>query len=484
MKRIVLGVALSGLLASFASAALTPEQRAAADAFIRQFAAAEFGTRQKAVDGLVALGPDAAPLVKKALAATNDNEAKLRCEMVLKALRAKFGAEAVDGAAPAAAVNLGASRLTLEFKDTPLDEALETLAAASGNRPLKMPGGRGGLAGLFQGKDVVTLAAKDMPYWQALDAVCRQAGLVYEGNWDPKDPLRLRRTDNRGDEMSVVTGPVVVRLDRIERSDTSWRFRRFRTDPTDENLKAQKQANLTFALRYFVEDRLSAIGSWMRVTKAAGPDGVNRLPAHMLREDADGGRRRHMGAGGVFAGDTSVSIQETEAAIAGPVTIEGKVMLELALGRREVKVGGIPLRGFAKEQSVEAEGVEIRVTRVDLEGNRATIALSLRAESGTVVCTGGRDAAFGFALVDPAGKRFADIQQFVWKSENMQASGGGGAGVRLDEYVKPGQELEGKLSLTFSNLPAADGDWSLVFLFPERREVKEYPFALKDVPLP
>jgi len=40
------------------------------------------------------------------------------------------------------------------------------------------------------------------------------------------------------------------------------------------------------------------------------------------------------------------------------------------------------------------------------------------------------------------------------------------------------------ITLTFFNLPKMDGKWSLLIVYPGNTETKEYPFTVKDVPLP
>ena len=74
-----------------ASADLTPEKTRQAEALIQQFSDKQFAVRQKAVEELVAMGPDVLPLVRKTLAETKDNEVKLRCQMVIDAFVKEYG---------------------------------------------------------------------------------------------------------------------------------------------------------------------------------------------------------------------------------------------------------------------------------------------------------------------------------------------------------------------------------------------------------
>jgi len=93
--RLFIGVLLLAGLSATADARLTREETQEAEALIGQFSAPEPAVRRQAVEKLAALGPDVVPLVGKVLATTTDNEVKLRCELALKALAGKHGADAV-----------------------------------------------------------------------------------------------------------------------------------------------------------------------------------------------------------------------------------------------------------------------------------------------------------------------------------------------------------------------------------------------------
>jgi len=93
MRQFVMACAAVVALAwcAGAQAELTAGQKLAAETLIKDFSAKEFAVRQQAVDKLIALGPDVVPIVRKALAETTDNEVKLRCQMTLKGIAAKYG---------------------------------------------------------------------------------------------------------------------------------------------------------------------------------------------------------------------------------------------------------------------------------------------------------------------------------------------------------------------------------------------------------
>ena len=76
-------------LAVYGYAELTPNQTKQAQALIKQFTHAEFAVRQKAVEQLIQMGPAVLPLIRKTLAETDDEEVKLRCQMVIKGITEK-----------------------------------------------------------------------------------------------------------------------------------------------------------------------------------------------------------------------------------------------------------------------------------------------------------------------------------------------------------------------------------------------------------
>lgn len=423
-----------------APAALSPGQKMAADALIKQFSAAEFDVRQKAVDALVALGPDAAPLVKKALAGTADNEVKLRCEMVLKALREKFGIAAVDGTAtPAGAVNYDASRVTLDVKDAPLSEVLKSLAQQSGNTPVN--------AGNFADRRV-TVSVKDVPYWQALDRVLEQAGLCYvRYPWRGAQPSLVSAKPG-APSFAAYSGPAVVWIDRVTRTTSTQKTEVFRTD-TLTYAMPPSQRSINFTIRAAVEDRLGAKTCNVRFTKALAPDGTNLLP------------KTPEPPAGIFgtpwtAISPSLYIPDTPEGIKGPLTLEGVLRLSLPEGRREVKVEDVFADG---RKTAGDEDMLLEDVVAERRAGGARVSLTLKAaDAYKKMVSYNMPEGYGFALVDPEGKKRGDFGG--WSST--------GEAVTVD----------------FRNVPEIPGKWSLLLVWPERAVTKEYPFTIRDVPLP
>ena len=104
---------------------------------------------------------------------------KFRCEMVAKGLNAKYKID-VGALAPLPAdVNWEDSKATLDANDKPLVDAVNDLAAQTGNPPLAVA------ADVAQRR--VTVWTKDRPWWQAVDELCARAGLTCAPDPDSGD---------------------------------------------------------------------------------------------------------------------------------------------------------------------------------------------------------------------------------------------------------------------------------------------------------
>ena len=434
MKRIPICLLLAALIPAAADAALAPEQKAAAEGFIRQFSAPEFEARQKAVDGLVALGADVVPLVLETLAATPDNEVKLRCEMVLKGLGVKSGAASGGAAAVVRRIQPAddAAKITLDLKDATLAEALDLLAQQSGNaridpRNLK--------------DRPVTVAVKDTPYWQALDRICEQAEVVFVPPWYRGVEPTMTAAKSKEPTLAAYAGPAVLYVDRVTRTTTSQKTVGTRTDLSGARMPVQR--TLSVAMRLFAEDRLNAAGCAIRYTKAVSADGKDILPKYYATAPVSGSSQ-------------GLSIPDTEEGIKGPLAIEGFMRVNFYSGVRERRADDV----FAAKQTVGDEELLLRDVVATRRNNKSVqVSLSLTGEPSRVaLVTYDMPRGYGFILVDPDGKRYTTIAG--WSRQGSDTT------------------------LDFANAPEIAGKWSLLLVVPERVDTKEYPFALKDIPLP
>jgi len=434
-KRLGLTAGVSLLAAAVGAgvfAELTPGQKMAAEVLIGQFSDKQFAVRQQAVEKLIALGPDVLPLIRKTLADTDDNEVKLRCRMVLKGIAEKYGI-VVDQQEPGmpGGPGLGGSRVTIDVTNVPLSEVLQSFADQSGNRLLSVDD-------KLKGRSI-TLAVDGLPYWEALDKLCWATELLYVADW-PGGGMRLQSSQVKAPDFGACAGPVVVKLERV-----TWSHR-LRV-PRKAEIPARGTAGeLTYVLGFWWEDSIPVISSHGKVTRAVTPDGATleqlEAPVPPRREPP----------GGVIV----VCLRPPPVGLRALGAIEGVVQLELGTGERAVRL----------EDALTGEGKTIAVGGVPFEivarRGETSVDLTLkptRDDAAEVISGGAAPQRYGFFLEDPNGQRYAG---------HMAARSDPKAEVRLQ----------------FSDLGAVGGPWSLVYVFPQRRVRKDYPFTIKDVPVP
>ena len=427
------------LLAAPALAELTPAQEKTARGLIKQFSSRRFDERQQAVKTLVEMGPKVIPLVQETLDKTRDNEVKLRCRMVLKGLASKHGATATAKVLAMRKFGYDTSRITINETDAPLPQIVEQLAEQSGNRPLT-------LHRSVRDRSV-TFKVTDLPYWQALDALCRAAELDYSLAYSGAKPV-LRRGVGQT-TLAGYAGPAVVRVSRAQRSRTQTR--NFRVKGKDRNSRI-----LTVSLQLQAEDRLSLVASRASFTKVTTAKGraLKVTPTGGLYSVS--GRDPHTGTG-------SISITGDDAEAAGPLTIEGTAVLEFIVARKSVRIDDIFAEGVKR---VEADGTSIALTDASRTGT--LVKLSMDFKSPLKVhqkLLDRRTGEVGFRLVDPNGKTHNTV---TLVSRVGSLSG----------------EKPSKLKFTFSVVPEIDGVWSLEFVYPSKTAKRTYPFRIENIPLP
>src|SRR5262245_37824411 len=131
---------------------------------IEQMGSGDFDEREKATRALDQIGAPALEALRKATS-SDDAEIKKRAQELVGAIERRAESRQL----------LGPKMVRLQFKDTPLAEAVADLSKRSGY-PILLNDPEGKL------KDVkVTLDTGETTFWQALDLFCQKAGLV-EGN--------------------------------------------------------------------------------------------------------------------------------------------------------------------------------------------------------------------------------------------------------------------------------------------------------------
>src|SRR5262245_7870600 len=131
------------------------------DKLVKQLGGARFADREKANKALEAIGVPALEALRKA-AESDDPELRRRAgDLVAKLEKLELAAKV-----------LAPRRVRLNYKDTPLKEAVEDLAKKSGYAiTLDDPEGK-----LKDRK--VTLEVGETTFWEAFDRFCDKAGLV------------------------------------------------------------------------------------------------------------------------------------------------------------------------------------------------------------------------------------------------------------------------------------------------------------------
>ena len=423
MERRIIAVAVVlvaslGLCLSL-QAELTPGQKLAAEALIKQFTHRDFPVREHAVNTLIALGPDVVPLIKKTLAETTDNEVKLRCEMVLKGIEKKYGTTVgLDTKKTAKDWGLDVSKVTIKMRDADLDQIIEALSEQSGNTLVALPEA-------WEGKRL-TLEVTDMPYWQALDALCAQAKLTYVTDYQ-NGGLKLVAAPE-SDDVSAYAGPAVLKV------DSATRMRSFR-GPAPQRIRNVANLGLTNSLNYrfslFYEDRLHPIVAEASFTSAAAPDGtalkLTQMTGRTFVGVLGGGGRRRTASGQVYANITDVPVNLQKV-----TELKGVVKLVLGEGEKSLKVENALAQG---EKSGTLDETTLTVTNANRMRNWATLQVKMAVN--------GKDAEiprypagspYGFFLIDPNGERHRGTSYgsfgLMRRGRNAPAGGGNVGGGR------------------------------------------------------
>jgi hypothetical protein len=426
---------------SSAFAELTAEQTKQADALIAQFGAAEFGARQKAVDALIAIRPDVVPLVKKALVETTDNEVKLRCEIVLKTLvklNKMFG--------------YGPSKITLDVKDAPLADVVQRLADQSGNRCIDIPDN-------LKGKTVM-LSVKDLDYWQAVEILCDKIKVSVGTGWAVADDKFHLSEADKNLALSAFSGPIVVKVDFITKTapfsghavvqmncmGTPCRYA--------GKARGENEGGVDMALRYYLEDRLAPLTSDIAVRKVTTPDGVNVMPP------GDGAWPWGGGLSSDPWGAIWVGLPEIPRTIDRFAEVSGVVRLEFGSGVREAVLDDV-VKSTGKDMKLD--DWTVKVVKADPHDGWLSVYLDASCKGEPVNLPAWTNArGYGWWLRDGEGGKTTR----------------GDDAFQLEQLPKKGQ------SAVHFHSNFQEGAWSLVLVLPKVHETKEYPFTIKDVPLP
>jgi hypothetical protein len=227
---------LVGVLSLFVASrchAQAPPQRttaAAVNALIDQLGDADFRKRVAASRGLEALGPDALPGLRKALGHP-DPEVRRRVRDLIPVIET--------------AAALAPRRVSLKMVNKPLRAVIDELTRQTGfkiefwaNNPAQ----------------TYSFDFKELTFWEALDRVCRDAGLILQQTWG-EDCIRLHQQDGQ---------PLHVRYEGAFRFVPTGlqqtRYLAFTAPARNPAMPPMPQETLTLNFSIFSEPRLPLLG--------------------------------------------------------------------------------------------------------------------------------------------------------------------------------------------------------------------------------
>lgn len=361
---------------------------------------------------------------------------------------------AADGAAP----NLDASRVTLDVKDAPLSKVIEMLVEQSGNK-LR--------AGTSIPDRRVTFSGARLPYWQAFDGICAAAGVYYQ-TWGLTEAEKFQR-------IGAYTGPVMVRVEQAVRKRYFHNFPVVAADPGPP-----RHDYLSYSLAAFCESRLPVGWMHVKITGVSTPDGrsLDLSQEKLIGPDRSTPPRETLivdrSSPACYAHLSLADVAEGAGKLA---KIEGVVSVGLASGEKEVRVDDI---SSAKEHRFAGDGFALVAS--NLRRERESLRLNLTVVTTVPVALSHDEARWGLLLVDPKGKRYSLSTPGHFARPAPSAARLAELGITAAPGVV-GEEQHFDAGF-YDKVPQMDGKWSMVFVYPQEYEKREFPFTIKDVPLP
>ncbi len=447
---LTLFLGLCAVSGRVADAALTPARRAQAERLIEQLASADPGVRRDAVDQLIKMGADVIALVNEKREATHDDEVERCCAMVLKGVAERHGITFE----PAEELGLDASRVTIHVTDAPVAEVLRRFAEQSGNAPIAVDEGLEHI--------LVTLEVTRAPYWKALDELCTRAGLLYRHQrlGRPGD-LRLVQRGNYID-VGGYAGPTVM---KIESADVDQGYSR---------LKSTRSVGYLICCMW--EDRLPVQLGAAVVTRAVTADGVELHPNYPKYQIRPGVHHRRGGFRRLLPrGYFTVHFRTIPAQTKTIAEISGTLTLQVGSGETVFAIDNV---FEAEGRSVTKDGLTIAAACIERAGGALWIAL--RATRGGKPARLGyytEGSPYGIYLVTPDGKRLRSIR---FSADRLSAR-------NFSDKMKPLLSRpfdKANHFVCFRRFERTEGPWSLIYCRPQKGGTREYPFTIRDIPLP
>jgi len=389
---------------------------------------------------------------------------------------------AVVAAAPASAApgddaDFEASRVTLDVRNVPLADVLRMIAEQTGNPPPYLSTPQRALP--------VTLSVADVPYWEAMDRLCRQTHLLLEWTmFTEVDEVR---------DFGAYVGAMKVRFYQFESRRT---FRNFPPSNPGFTRGVHDGLEAAFTLAYHLEGRLGVIWSEGTVTELLSADGrklgipelswryagMSERPRVFVRRDAVPYGQIYF-TPPVDAGGGPAKLGE----------VRGTVRVECGVGQKQLAFDDL----LAAKGRKVTDGA-LTLTLADVKSGPGRVDVTLDAVTTEPLILHEQTGRYGFLLVDPNGERYrayldrarldsaalTDVEMRA-REEEIRRTGRAPA-----TTAGPSNELgetgpsKGQLTFHFSQLPQVEGKWSLVYLYPESRRTHEFAFGIREVPTP
>lgn len=347
--------------------------------------------------------------------------------------------------------DLEPSLVTIEEERSDVGDVLRKIAEQTGNQPVRIEPAAAGAR--------VTLTARGMTYWEAMDEICRQAGLAFEG---APSPGLIRRGGYP--DLGARSGPVAVKLVTGESSRVF--------------LKAPGHAGgkrITLGLRVFWEDRLPVTSGTFLLTEVVADDGtalpLPAKPAPIRPQTLHSSTRPNVR---LMAYDTMYPAFENVPVKARRIArMKGTVTLEIAAGLRIATVADV----FADDRRpVVSDGFSLEVLAIGALGADLCVAYRLTEKDKPVAPEHfAPGSLFGLRLEGDG----AEQHGTEWNPRAISAD-------KLPEKVRPfadGKDPAARIAI-FRRIDEGRGPWALAYAVPTERLSREYPFVLENLPMP
>jgi hypothetical protein len=335
----------------------------------------------------------------------------------------------------------GSKRVTLPAEKTSIKDLLGSLQKQSG---VKVE------ARLLDRDSLLATAVKEASFWDALDAIAREAGARVDLS-ARKGQIQLVPLTGPSNSLVCGDGPFRISVEKIA---TARDF-------------ATGQGNCTLTLE------VAWVPELLPLFVESQPQGLRILEkgGKVLPLTHEGSTLAPVGGegDGRLTFRTEVNIPAPSRKVETLALVEGK--LSAVVPSKMLTYHFATLDRLQKEgQSLQQEGVTCRVERVILARDRWTVRLSLAYPPGS-------------------NRSLESYQSWVVNNELLLVSADGKTRLPVSSYVLEGASSQrATLSYNFKDLPGTargkPADWRLSYLTPARIIEVPFAFSFKDVPLP